>query len=137
MDLITDRTESDVLLRNDRGVYNYSDLNRVEGGVAQIAGRFQQLGIGLRLKTKTDWGLPGDFSVATWPTVSQMRRYLENITAIRDQLHLPVPVPHSMEKLTWESANNIEKVLQSANAAIGGILRTYKYSGEIYAGEEI
>lgn len=137
MNLITDRTESDVLLRNNKGAYSYSDLNRVEGIVAQIAGRFPQLGIGLCLETKTDWGLPGDFSANTWPTASQMRRYLENITAIRSTFFIPIQLPTSMDKLTWESANNIEKVLQSANAAIGGILQTYKYSGEIYAGEEI
>ncbi len=137
MVLITDRTESDALMKNEKGVYSYSDLNRVESAVEQIAERLPLLGIGVQLETKTDWGLPGNFSSGTWPTASQMGRYLGNIAAIRDVLFIPIAIPAFMEKLTWEGANNIEKVLQSANTTISGILQTYKYSGEFYAGEEI
>jgi hypothetical protein len=89
-----------------RGAYNYTDLNRVETVVKVLASR-----IGLTLTTKTDWGF--------WdiPSQSQMERYLGNVVAIRDVcpggLGFP-PLPDSMNHLTYEDANNIEKVLEIA-----------------------
>lgn len=88
------------------GAYNYNDLNRVESAVGAIANAF-----GLPLTTRT-WGM--------WesPTAADMNRYLGNVVAIRDEalarnatLGFPV-LPISMEYLTFEGANNIEKILE-------------------------
>ena len=137
MDLITDRTESDVLLGNSKGVYSYADLNRVESAAAMIAEQITELGFALQLQTKTDWDLPGNFSAWNWPVESQMRRYLQNITDIKRLFVIPTQIPETMDKLDWNGANNIEKVLQIAFSRITGIKQSYRYSGEIYAGEEI
>lgn len=137
MDLITNRTESDVLLGNDRGVYSYTDLNRVENAVQQISIDIKDLGYALNLQTKTDWGLPGMFSVSAWPVDSQMKRYLQNISKIRETFSISTQLPDTMDKLDWSGANNIEKVLQIAFTRIAGIRQTYHYSGEIFAGEDI
>lgn len=110
MYFITDRTESDVFLGNEKGVYSYTDLNRVEEAVQTIV----DAGLVTGLETKTDWGLPGDFSVDGWPVKSQMERFLQNISAIRDAFSIAIQLPESMDKLNWEGANNIEKVLQTA-----------------------
>jgi hypothetical protein len=87
-----------------KGAYNYTDLNRVESAVAEIAPLFL-----LSLTTKTDWGL--------WdiPTKADMDRYLNNVVAIRDACpgNVAFPtLPFSMSGLTFEGANNIEKVLE-------------------------
>lgn len=137
MNLITDRTESDSLLGNEKGTYSYADLNRVELAVSQIAEQITTLGFALSLQTKTDWSLPENFSVKTWPTESQMIRYLQNIADIKKLFIIPTQIPETMEKLDWNGANNIEKVLQIAFSRITGIKQSYRYSGEIYAGEEI
>lgn len=137
MDLIIDRTESDALLGKEKGVYSYTDLNRVESAVSQIAEQIAGLGYAIRLQTKTDWALPGNFSVENWPTESQMKRYLQNISEIRRVFLIPTQIPDTMEKLNWNGANNIEEVLQTAFFRIAGIKQSYRYSGEIYAGEEI
>lgn len=137
MNLITDRTESDSLLENEKGTYSYADLNRVELAVSQIAEQITTLGFALSLQTKTDWSLPENFSVKTWPTESQMIRYLQNIADIKKLFIIPTQIPETMEKLDWAGANNIEKVLQVAFSRIAGIKQSYRYSGEIYAGEEI
>lgn len=100
-----------------KGAYNCSDLNRVEAAVAELAPMF-----GLRLSTKTDWGV--------WdiPTASQMSRYLSNVAAIRGVALTvdgtsPMPeLPDSMNFLTWDMANNIEKVLYIASALGGDTL---------------
>ena len=137
MDLITDRTESDALLGNEKGVYSYTDLNRVEEAVRDIAEEISALGFAVKLQTKTDWGLPGNFSVSAWPVASQMKRYLQNVLEIRKILIISTQLPESMQKLDWNGANNIEKILQTAFARIEGIKQSYRYSGEFYAGEDI
>jgi hypothetical protein len=86
-----------------KGAYNYTDLNRVETAVAELAGR-----LGLTLTTKTNW--------TRWdaPVQAEMDRYLGNVVAIRDAYPWDVEfpsLPGSMSGLTHEDANNIEKVL--------------------------
>lgn len=97
------------------GAYNYFDLNRVESAVAELAAT-----LGLTLVTKTDW------SVWDCPQQSQMERYLGNVVAIRNAcdpngniLGFP-PLPDSMDHLTLEYANNIEKVLEIAYQCVTG-----------------
>ena len=58
MALVTDRTESDALLGNEKGLYSYTDLNRVETAVSEIVAQFPSLGVSEQLTIKTDWGLP-------------------------------------------------------------------------------
>lgn len=137
MDLITDRTETDAVMGTEKGVYSYTDLNRVETAAAEIARQITNLGFALQLQTKTDWNLPDNFMTETWPTESQMRRYLQNITDIKRVFVISTQIPESMDKLDWRGANAIEKVLQTAFVRITGIKQSYRYSGEIYAGEEI
>lgn len=136
MELITDRTESDVLLGNKKGVYGIEDLNRVESAVRELVSLFSSLDINLSLDTKTDWALPGDFSISQWPVESQMNRYLENIAAIKNAFSLSVQLPASMNRLTWVYANNIEKILQQAFDRSWNIIQSFRYSGEFFAGEE-
>lgn len=136
MILVTDRTESDALLGNEKGIYSYNDLNRVESAVAEIRGYFGRLGMCLPLHTKTDWGLPGQITPDSAPMESQMRRYLQNVAEIKNRFPCPVQLPKSMDYLTWIGANHIEMVLESAFLGIDNILKSYQYSGEINAGEE-
>lgn len=114
MNLITDRTASDVLLGTAKGRYGFEDLNRVETAVAELCGLAEEVGIYLDLTVKMDWGAPGDFSVGTWPTQQQMARYLNNVQIIRKTLGLPDILPSSMQNLTETQANNIELTLQMA-----------------------
>lgn len=137
MTLITDRTEEDSLLGNEKGTYGYSDLNRVENAVSEIAKYFSILGSSANMSIKTDWGAPGDFSIDTFPVKSQMERYLSNVEYINMLFAVDLPLPDSMDKLTWDSANMIEEVLRRAAGKISAIINTYRYSGEIYAGEDL
>lgn len=86
-----------------KGAYNYSDLNRVERAVEEISER-----MGLGLTTKTYWTM--------WdiPTASDMTRYISNIKAIANAIGSTMVLPESMDKLTYEAANDIEKILLEA-----------------------
>lgn len=106
-----------------KGAYNYSDLNRVEMAVAELSDMYA-----LSLVTKTDW------KSTDVPDEASMNRYLANLRKIRsickDQASLPV-LPLSMKGMTYEAANNIEKILI---AAYEGAVGSYR-SGEVYSGE--
>jgi len=86
-----------------KGAYNYSDLNRVERAVAEIAER-----AGLTLYTKTYWTM--------WdlPTETDMSRYLSNINAIKTHFGINIDIPASMNNFTIDGANSIELVLSAA-----------------------
>lgn len=106
-----------------KGAYNYSDLNRVELAATELSELY-----GLGLITKTDWK-PSDV-----PTEADMTRYLANIRKIRticpNPSSLPL-LPTNMRGMTYETANNIEKILI---AAYEGAIGSYR-SGELYSGE--
>lgn len=136
MKLVTDRTASDVLLGNEKGSYGYVDLNRVEQAVSEISALFPILDINENLETKTDWGIPGPFSPASWPTESQMRRYLGNVAAIRNAFRLSISIPASMDRLNRTGANNIERTLEAAMKRAENTIQAFRYSGEVFAGEE-
>lgn len=136
MNFVTDRTESDVLLNNEKGRYKYSDLNRVERAVSELCQLAQKLDMYPELTTKTNWSRPGTFSAKTWPTESQMQRYIQNVHRLCDCFGLSLPLPATMDQLNWEGANNIEKALQYAYVRVQSILNTFYYSGELFAGEE-
>lgn len=136
MELITDRTKSDVLLGTEKGYYGVADLNRVESAVAELAGIARLLDICGDIQVKTDWGEPDAFSAAQWPTAVQMRRYLDNVHHLCDTVELAASLPASMESLTWEGANQIEQALLLTYERLQSILQAFRFSGEFYAGEE-
>lgn len=106
-----------------KGAYNYTDLNRVESAVAEIAPL-----LGLTLTTKTDW------SMWDCPTQGDMTRYLSNVEAVRNAspntVNLPA-VPLRMTGLTFEVANRLEEILLLARRSVDSIPR----SGELFCGE--
>lgn len=133
--LVTDRTENDVLLRNEKGVYKAEDINRVEIAVEEVKKYLSALGSSVQLSTKTDWELHDGFSASADPTESQMNRYIKNVAKIRDIFNIPIDLPTSMNFLTFDGANKIEEVLETAIAKAEATVQSYFYSGEIYAGE--
>ena len=72
------------------------------------------------------------------PTREEMAAYLAHIQAVRDALpDIPAfpPLPESMDRLTVEGANEIERFLEEACGMITNIEKGWFYSGEIAAGE--
>ena len=136
MELITDRTSADVALGNSKGSYGYADLNRVEQAVANLAVMAKQLDVQLSLSVKTDWGLPGVFNAANWPVQSQMARYLQNVRLLLSAVGVQAVLPESMNALDYLGANQIEKALLVARERILTVKENFRYSGEVYAGEE-
>ncbi len=135
--LITDRTLADVEARNEKGVYRAEDLNRVESAVEEIAAGLRELenrlkeyaqaaGVAwsqdfevgfeaqeLNLTVKTDWRMDD-----LWPRKPKMRRYLQNAAALCGILEVDSQaLPGSMELLTYQGANEIERLLLQCGEA--------------------
>ena len=148
-----------------KGAYDASDLNRVESAVAYLSEVLLMLPDAFKsyassngiawdaffdvpydknsyyLTTKTDW------SQLDIPTPEQMDRYINNIKALRSALdYATSDLPESMDNLTIDGANAIEKALNGLYVAIiefdaktrvnlDNTASAWKYSGEIYSGE--
>lgn len=134
--LITDRTEADVLQKNAKGVYGADDLNRVEAFIEDLSKDLAKIDVTYNFKTKTDWAAPELFSVSEWVVESEMKRFLNNVKTVKSALSISTKLPSSMNKLTWVYANNIEKILVQAQEKTRVTIEAFRYSGEIYAGEE-
>lgn len=137
MNLITDRTRSDVLLNTKKGRYEAADLNRVESAVrcAMFIAK-DILPADFNLQTKTDWGAPGLFSASSWNVGYQMDRYLSNVKGLCEAVGIQADLPQSMRFLKANGANQIEKALELVRSKIGKSYKAYQYSGEVCAGEE-
>lgn len=153
LNLITDRTQSDVsyvarlaakgwsgMTENERsqwlmglkGAYNATDLNRVGNAVTYVAGRLEEAGYAPDIDPKIDW------TVSDIPTESQMETYLDNVRALRNAFTVPdsVPaVPADMEGLTYQEANDIERIILAIDALITNMMDAWFYSNEVFCGE--
>lgn len=142
MELITDRTQSDVdrakylaqrikngtateaehaeYLTDLKGTYKSSDMNRVETCMSALVYRLRAL----------DFPVSGYKSIRLWgrsstPTPEQLEQYRSNVAAVRQGIdkvlqyynaESPYPLPEApddMVKLTYQEANDIEQILQS------------------------
>lgn len=98
--------------------------------------------------------VPGTQPHTTWlegdyPLPELMERYLANVAALRALLPLPADtptVPPDMDSLTYQEANDIERILLAVDEAleeteaalltlIDNTAAAFWYSGELYAGE--
>lgn len=120
-------------LAPSKGAYNYTDLNRVEEGVAKLASYLAAMGREV-----------GFFPTRTWtasdvPTAADMQKYLTNVKQVRNALpelhHIMPQAPASMANLTYEGANAIEEILSYAMQYVESKIQTFPFSGEIYGGE--
>lgn len=130
--LITDRTQEDVDNGTAKGSYNASDLNRVGAAMAYLRDRFNANGYDIQIDPKTTWR---EIDV---PTQSDMTLYLGYLVELKSAITLPVYTPESpasMEKLTYNKANDIETILEIIDAMITLMINGYWYSGELYSGE--
>ena len=144
---ITDRTQSDVELVKSvtekaktgawteeeraawfagmKGALSYTDFNRIEAGIKELADV-----LGASVNVKTNWSVSGILSTL------DAARWLSNIAAIREKNSgkaLTPDTPTSMDRLTFETMNQLESVLSD----IEEIAKTYvTFSGEYMTGED-
>lgn len=130
MDLITDRTQEDVNNLTSKGVYSYTDLNRVETATKEIATLLTANGYHVNIEVKTDW--------TEGETLSheQMKRYIDNVLKCESQFcSAGYELPNTMDGLNYIIANNIELTLQKLEQLVNYMLSVLSYSGMLYAND--
>lgn len=130
--LITDRTQADVDARNGKGTYNASDLNRGAAAMNYVAGRLESAGYDTHISPKTGW------KDDDWVGPAEQAVYLGYLAELRSQfamMQTTPPVPNDMEKLTYQEANDIEKILEDIDRLLANASQAWFYSGDIYASE--
>ncbi len=135
MEFVTDRSEKDLLEGTSKGCYQAQDLNRVETNTRELAEKIRKMGGTCPdIVSKLDWKLEELFSPETWPVQEQMERYLQNVRTVSAAYGLDPVLPESMDRLTLEGANNIEKALKSLELYIENTEQAFLPCGEAQAG---
>ena len=109
---------------HSKGAYNATDLNRVENAVKELSDYLK-----LGLVTKTDW------SISDIPTREEMTRYLNNIKKVARALKGGFTLPESMDYLTYQGANDIEKTVEQLIVMKNSIAYNWFYPSELFTGE--
>lgn len=121
-------------LAESRGVYNYTDLNRVGYAIQFIAGRLREYGYSVQVTAREDW------TETETMTSSDAEAYLGDVQTLRDILAVmdtTPEVPEDMDGLTYTEANHIEQILMDVDFLITQMTYGWIYSGDIYSGEVI
>ena len=128
--LVTDRAQSDVLAKNDKGTYQAADLNRVEKATGEVANELTVLGYPVTITIRTNW------TYKDIPDIGEMTRYLGNVRKCVTQFHaVPgVALPSSMDGLNYVGANNIEKVLVGLDEMAAALPQYYRRCGAAWCG---
>ena len=104
-----------------KGAYNASDLNRVGSAVEYLTETLYSMGYNVPTVPKDDW------TETDIQTQAQMDMYIENIHLLRDCLPYVAPdSPDSPTYLTYEQANNIEKILYTLESVLLAMQENFK-----------
>ena len=114
--------------------YNHTDLNRVAQCVEYLAGALNGYGYSVTVDVKTDW------AQADKPRAGQMEMYLDNLQALIDNYYTLPDTPEkpaSMNNLTWQGANNIEKLLVDIKEIIQRMEAGFRKCGTFKSGQGV
>jgi alpha-glucosidase (family GH31 glycosyl hydrolase) len=130
-DLVTDRTFADVLMRNERGTYNASDLNRISLAAQMLNLYCSSLGYSAGKASDRMW------FAEEIPTEEELLDFYEGILRqdVLNYAKTKQSLPESLKNLDYEGANNIEKFLYLSIEAVENIPKSYIYADEIFGGE--
>jgi hypothetical protein len=140
-DLIFDRTQADVdyALRleresihtdeNLRGAYNASDRNRIADALNSLTDMLLHNGYEHFVRVKSGWKegdiiMAGDNAMIIF-NLREARRLLPQIS---------LEIPDNLDKLSWQKANALERVVFDMFENYDMILDTWLFCGEGYAG---
>ena len=153
--LITDRTASDVVTVSglaeaiksgtataeqvrqylevqQKGAYNYTDLNRVEEAVLYVAERLKGYGYLSVLPATRSW------SAEDIPNTSDFTRYFNNVATLRRAIAVWASTPNApsgVDGFGVKEANALEQILVDVDLVLTRISQAWFYSGDLYAAE--
>lgn len=127
--LIYDRTQLDIDNDTEKGQYTYTDLNRVESWCEYIANILNSYNYFVHIDVKTDWK-ESDYHYS-----EDLERIRQNVYTLKNAYYSFTQIPENLEYMTYEKANDIEKILYEINTLIENMISQFYYAGELYSGE--
>lgn len=122
--------------RGSTAKYNYTDLNRVEAAFEYLRDKMNgQFGFNLNLTIKKDWTRA---DLGQLGAQSLMEAYRQNVVKIRGAITQKAETPqtpNTMRNLTWQQANDIEKILQDVECLLERMPFAFRHSGTFSAGQ--
>ena len=115
-----------------KGSYNATDFNRVGAAMQAVANRFNSFGYVVSVSPKVNW------TETDVPNTADVALYLSDLATLRGVLAVmrsTPEVPADMEGLTYEEANNIEKILEDINLLLTRCAQAWYYSEDVFSGE--
>ena len=113
-----------------KGCYNATDMNRVEAAVQTLAAELNAAGYTVEI-------VPQTFAETDTVRLSQWRQYLANVQALRDAYYTlgeTGQLPDAADRLGYQGANTIEKVLADIDLLLEGMLTMYRRAGTFTSG---
>ena len=125
--LIFDRTAQDVATRTQKGLYNVSDIARINSYIEYLSG---VLDLNLTV-TAVSLGQP--------LTRAQMESIINNVNTIRAAWYVASDTPQTPIAVNWDytKANDIEKILKALDEFYQSVQIDKLYSGTFRAGHQI
>lgn len=125
--LITDRTAQDVSTGTQKGLYNVSDIQRINSYIEYLS---DVLGLNLTVT---------NVSLGKALTRTQMQSIIDNVNAIRAVWYVASDTPQTPIAVNWDyvKANNIEKILKVLDEFYQSVQIDKLYSGTFRAGSQI
>lgn len=118
-----------------KGALNASDLNRIEGNIAELANAIAKEVLSFKVESI----VTKQWSGAGLPRVSDFLRIRTNVQALRDAWYTTGTTPDTPDPPLnyFEKINDIERILHDLYTTYVNTIRSYDYCGEFYAGEEV
>lgn len=147
---ITDRTQADVdalkaLLKKGlagmtaaektafnaglKGGFGWTDYNRIGESIQELSGLLSGLGYTISVTAKADW------AEDEFPNEAAKAALLADLEALKSAMYGTILLPSVWNYLTYEDANNVERLLVEVEKNIYLISTSYIYCGEAYSGE--
>ncbi|MFA6718296.1 MAG: hypothetical protein WCS15_04370 [Prevotella sp.] len=114
-----------------KGIYAYSDLNRVEHNVDYLASLLLSYGYSVTVSPKHDW------IIGEIPLDAQMTQYLADVAALKAKFYGTTALPAAMRALTYTDANNIEKLLAEIEKYINWMVAGFRKCGTFKSGQGV
>ena len=130
---IYDRNSLDIQNRTRKAFFNYSDMNRLETNAKYLSDLLAEIGYSLPYTITKTWTLQ---DIPKFSELEKIRKYIADVIEIIPLNDNTIVFPNTLNKMDYVVLNNLEKAMYVLTANIKSIKTAYKYSGEIYSGEE-
>lgn len=120
-----------------KGAYNTTDLNRVGDALNYLTALIRSYGYPVNTTaSKTNWFAGDESTDPDEFNAADGAAYLANVAAIKAAFYGTTTIPASMNNMSPEDMNNIERQLLEIEDHLVQMAAAFRYCGELICGED-